>query len=98
MCLIFFWVKREKTNKRKPVCSGRDVAGRRQTHTRVMKPSLSSRSGLGCLLSGMERPLLGGKEPACEEAGSRLRELEELKRRRLLKLPLPTLLSIPSAR
>ena len=34
--------KQKQTNKkRKPVCWGRDAAGRRQTHTRVMMPSRS---------------------------------------------------------
>ena len=100
MYLIFFWVKREKNKqKRKPVCSGRDVAGRRQKHTRVMMPSRSpSWAGLCCLLRGMECPLRGGQEPACEEAGNRLRELTDLKRRRLPELPLPSLLSVSAAR
>ena len=39
----------------------------------------------------------GGQEPACKEVGSRLRELTDLKRRRLPKLPLPSLLSVSSA-
>ena len=79
--------------------SGRDAAGRRPTHTRVMMPSLSTfRAGLCRLLRGLERPLLGGQELACEEVAFRLREFKDLKRRRLLELPVPTLLSIPSAR
>ena len=87
MYLIFFWVKREKNKqKRKPVCSGRDVAGRRQKHTRVMMPSRSpSWAGLCCLLRGLELPLLGGQEQAHEEAGCRLRELTDLKRQRYVR-------------
>ena len=102
MYLIFFWVKREKpkkqTKKRKPVSWGKDAAGRRQTHTKVMMPSRSpSWAGLCCLLRGMECPLRGGQEPACEEAGNRLRELTDLKRRRLPRLRLPSMLSVFSA-
>ena len=70
MYLIFFWVKREKpkTKTRKPVSWGKDAAGRRQTHTRVMMPSWSpSRAGLCCLLRGLECPLRGRQEPACKE-------------------------------
>ena len=72
------------------------MAGRRQTHTRVMMPSWSpSCARLCCLVLGLGR---GGQEPACEEVGSRLRELTDLKRRRLPKLPLSSLLSVSSAR
>ena len=72
MYLSFSWVKREKTK--------RDVAGRRQTHTRVMMPSLStSHTGLWRLLWGMEHTLLGGQEPASEEVGYKLREFKYLK-------------------
>ena len=97
MYLIFFWVEREKTkNKQKTACWGRDAAGRRQTHTRVMMPSWSpSCAGLCRLVLGLGR---GGQEPACEDVGSRLRELSDLKRQRLPKLPLPSLLSVSSAR
>ena len=66
---------------------GKDAAGRRQIYTRVMMPSRSpSRAGLCCLLLGLGR---GGQELACT-----LRELTDLKRRRLPKLPLPSLLSL----
>ena len=62
-------------------------------------PSRStSRAGLCGILRGVERPLLGGEEPASEEAGYGGMELIDLKRPRLSKLPLPTLLSISSAR
>ena len=99
MYLIFFRVKRKKQKKRKPGCWGRDAAGRRQTRTSVMMPSRStSRAGLCGILRGVERPLLGGEEPASEEAGYGGMELIDLKRPRLSKLPLPTLLSISSAR
>ena len=81
------------------MCSGRQAAGRRQTHTRVMTPSRSPwSSGLCRLLRGGERSLLGGQEPASEEAGHRLRELRDLKRQRLPKCAPPALLSVSSAR
>ena len=68
------------------------MAGRRQTHTRVMMPSRSHSCARLCrLLLGLGR---GRQEPACEDVGSRLRELTDLKRRRLPKLPLPSLLSV----
>ena len=66
---------------------------------RVMMPSRSpSWAGLCCLLRGLECPLRGGQEPAREETGCRLRELTDLKQRKLPKLPLPSLLSVSSAR
>ena len=86
--------KRKNKQTKEKQCARRGA----QTHTRVMMSSLSTfRAGLCRLLRGLERPLLGGKELACEEAGFRLREFKVLKRRRLLGLLLPTLLSIPSA-
>lgn len=81
------------------MCLGRDAAGRRQTLTGVITPSRSpSRVRLCHLPRGGERPLLGGQEPASEEAGHRLRELRDLKRRRLPKRAPPALLSGSSAR
>ena len=75
------------------------MARRKQTRTRVMMPSRStSRAGLCGILRGVERPLLGGEEPASEEAGYGGMELIDIKLPRLSKLPLPTLLSISSAR
>lgn len=64
-----------------------------------MTPSLStSLAGLCGALRGVGRPLLGGEELAREEAGYGGMELTDRKRPRLSKLPLPTLLSISSAR
>ena len=86
--------KRKNKQTKEKQCARREA----QAHTRVLMSSLSTfRASLRRLLRGLERPLLGGKELACEEAGFRLREFKVLKRRRLLGLLLPTLLSIPSA-
>lgn len=90
---------------KKHMCSVRDrirwmgsAAGNRQTLTRVMMPSLStSRAGLCGMRRGVDRPLFGGEEPASEDAGYGM-ELMDLKRPRLSRLPLPTRLSISSAR
>ena len=50
-----------------------------------MTPSGSpSRARLCRLLRGGERPLLGGQEPASEEAGHRSRQLRDSKRREFL--------------
>ena len=72
MYLIFFWVKREKpkkqTKKRKPVSWGKDAAGRRQTHTRVMMPSHDV--SLPCLAV---LPPLGLEAPTAGRAGAGMR-------------------------
>ena len=61
-----------------------------------MMPSQSPSCAGRCrLLLGLGR---GGQEPAAEELASRWRELTDLHRRRLPKLPLPSLLSVSSAR
>lgn len=62
-------------------------------------PSLStSRAGLWGMRRGVDRPLFGGEEPGSEDAGYGGMELIDLKRPRLSRLPLPTRLSISSAR
>lgn len=71
---------------------GREEADTYQSHDAQL---VSSCARLCCLLLGLGR---GGQESACEEVESRLRELTDLKRRRLPKLPLPSLLSVSSAR
>lgn len=72
---------------------------KRQILTRVMTPSLStSLAGLCGPLRGVERPLCGGEGPASGDAGCGAPEPAGLKRPGLSKLPLPTRLSISSAR
>lgn len=100
----FFGVKEQKAHSSSlglnlGVMGEGDGREQRPVLTRVMIPSLStSRAGLCGILRGVDRPLLGGEEPASEEAGYGGMELIDLKRPRLSKLPLPTRLSISSAR
>ena len=55
----FLLGKKKKKKKRKPVCWGRDAAGRRQTHTRVMMPNRSPSCTRLCrLLRGLEHPTM----------------------------------------
>ena len=97
MYLIFLW-EIKKNKERKTVCSGRDAARRRQTHTGFMMPSRSpSRARLCRLLRGGEHTLLSEQETAREEAEHRLRALRDSKRRRLPKRAPPALLSGSSA-
>lgn len=105
MNLISFWVK----NQNKPYSSSlrlKSGAGgegcsrhKRQILTRVMTPSLStSLAGLCGPLRGVERPLCGGEGPVSTDVGCGGASPRDLNRPGLSKLPLPTRLSISSAR
>ena len=72
------------------------MAGRRQTHTsHDAQPVSLLRQAVPP--SGLGAPTAGWAGAACEEAGCRLRELTDLKRRRLPRLRLPSMLSVFSA-
>lgn len=72
---------------------------KRQILTRVMTPSLStSLAGLCGPLRGVERPLCGGEGPVSTDVGCGGASPRDLNRPGLSKLPLPTRLSISSAR
>ena len=98
MYLIFFWVKREKTNKQKKTSVlGEGTAGRRQTHTSheaqlvyFPRRAVPPHSGLGA-------PSAGGAGAGMRGGGIQVEGVQGFKAPRLLKLPLPTLLSILSA-